>query len=283
MLFEQLVVVGLLTGAVYALVGVGFTIVLGVGKVANFAHGSFVGLGLYVALFAHNQLGLNAYEVLLPGAVAFLILGIGVAELFEWRGRKVGQIGELLIGLALLLFISGVIAVFYKENPRTISGLTAGHVHVAGLIINGTEIIAAVVTLVVALLAYLFMRSSRWGRALRAVAENPEAAGLYGIRVPVAQRAAVVTSIVIAGVAGLLISPFAVLTPDVGTTYLISAFAVVIVGGIGNTIGAVVAGLGIGLAESLSAGYLASYWTSLAPLILILGAMLLRPDTGAVE
>ena len=77
-----------------------------------------------------------------------------------------------------------------------------------------------------------------------------------------------------------MISPFTVLTPDAGTVYLISAFAVVIIGGIGNTIGAVVAGLGIGIVDSLSSGYLASYWTSLAPLILILAALLLRPETG---
>ena len=117
MLFEQLIVIGLLTGAVYSLVGVGFTIVLGVGKMANFAHGSFVALGLYVALFARNQFGLNAYEALVPGAIVFVVLGIGVAELFEWRGRKIGEIGELLIGVAMLLLIGGVIEVAYQGRP----------------------------------------------------------------------------------------------------------------------------------------------------------------------
>ena len=112
---------------------------------------------------------------------------------------------------------------------------------------------------------------------MRAVADNAEAAGLYGIRVPVARRAAVTISIVVAGAAGIVISPFTVLTPGVGTTYLISAFAVVIVGGIGNALGAVLAGVGIGLVTSLSSGYLASYWTSLAPLIVILLVLLVRP------
>ena len=281
MFLEQLILIGLLTGAVYSLVGVGFTIVLGVGKVANFAHGSFVTVGLYVALFGYDQFRLNAYEVVVPAGVFFVLLGIAVAELFEWRGRKVGEIGELLVGLALLLVIGGGIEVIYKDQPRQINDLTAGHIHVAGFIIDGTELIAAIFTLALAILTYVFLRKSRWGRALRAVAVNSEAAGLYGIRVPVAQRAAIVASIVIAGVAGVLISPFTVLTPDAGTTYLISAFAVVIVGGIGNTVGAVFAGLGIGLVNSLSAGYLNSYWTSLAPLIVILVALLARPEEGA--
>jgi branched-chain amino acid transport system permease protein len=280
MLFEQLLIVGLLTGAVYSLVGAGFTIVLGVGKVANFAHGAFVGLGMYAALFAHNQFGLNAYQALVPALVAFAIVGYVVAELFEWRGRKVGEIGELLIGLALLLLIGGIIEVAYTDTPRSIDGLTAGHLDVAHLTIPGTEIIAACFTVVTAVGTYFFVKGSRWGRALRAVAENAEAAGLYGIRVPVARRASIVASIVMAGAAGIMISPFTVLTPDAGTGYLISAFAVVILGGIGNTVGAVAAGLGIGVAESLSSGYLASYWTTLAPLLLILVVLMVRPQSG---
>jgi branched-chain amino acid transport system permease protein len=278
MLFEQLIVIGLITGAVYSLVGVGFTLVLGVGKVANFAHGSFVAVGLYFAIFLKDHLDWNPYVALVPGLVFFVLVAIAVAELFEWRGRKVGEIGQLLIGLALLLLIGGALETAYGDKPRTLEGLTAGRVHVFGVVISGTEIIAAVFTFVLAAAIYGFVRHSRWGRAMRAVAEDAEAAGLYGVRVPVAQRAAVVMSIVIAGVAGILISPFTVITPGIGTNYLISAFAVVIIGGIGNTLGAVGAGLAIGVIESLSSGYLAAYWTTLAPLVVILAVLLVQPE-----
>jgi len=277
LLFEQLLIVGIITGSVYSLVGVGFTLVLGVGKVANFAHGSFVAVGLYLALFASQTLGLNAYEAFVPAVALFVLIGFGVAELFEWRGRKVGEIGELLIGLALLLLIGGLLEVLFSDTPRTINGLVLGYADIAGLRISGTEFVAVAFTLVTAIGLYLFLRGSRWGRALRAVADNGEAAGLYGVRVPVARRAAVTISIVVAGAAGIVISPFTVLTPDIGSTYLISAFAVVIVGGIGNALGAVLAGIGIGVVTSLSSGYLASYWTSLAPLIVILIVLLVRP------
>lgn len=277
MLFEQLLIVGIITGAVYSLVGVGFTLVLGVGKVANFAHGSFVAVGLYLALFASETLKLNAYEAFVPAVILFALIGFVVAHLFEWRGRKVGEIGELLIGLALLLLIGGLLEVLFTDTPRTINDLVLGHVDIAGLIISGTQFVAVAFTLVTAISLYLFLRASRWGRALRAVADNAEAAGLYGVRVPVARRAAVTISIVVAGAAGVVISPFTVLTPDIGSAYLISAFAVVIVGGIGNALGAVLAGLGLGIVTSLSSGYLASYWTSLAPLIVILLVLLLRP------
>jgi branched-chain amino acid transport system permease protein len=278
MLFEQLIVIGLITGAVYSLVGVGFTLVLGVGKVANFAHGSFVAVGLYFAVFMNDHLGWNPYVALVPGLVFFTVVAIAVAELFEWRGRKVGEIGQLLIGLGLLLLIGGLLETVYGNKPRTLEGLTAGSVHVFGLVISGTEIITAVFTFVLAAATYVFVRRSRWGRALRAVAEDAEAAGLYGVRVPVAQRAAVVLSIVIAGIAGILISPFTVITPGIGTSYLISAFAVVIIGGIGNTLGAVGAGLAIGVIESLSSGYLAAYWTTLGPLVVILAVLLVQPE-----
>lgn len=282
MLFEQLLIVGLITGAVYSLVGVGFTLVLGVGKVANFAHGGFVGLGLYVALFMHNQFGLSPYATLIPATLVFLVLGFGIGELFEWRARRAGEIGQLLIGLALLLLIGGSLEVLFKDNPRTLNGSTLGHVDLAGLRIDGTEIFAFAFTLVVAIGLYVTVQRTRWGRAMRAVADNSEAAGLYGIRVPVTQRAALAVSIAIAGATGVVVSPFTVLTPDVGTSYLISAFAVVILGGIGNTLGAVGAGLALGVIDSLSSGYLASYWTSLAPLLIILLVLLVRPDNGAV-
>ena len=278
MLFEQLLITGVITGSVYSLVGVGFTLVLGVGKIANFAHGSFVAVGLYLALFASDTLGLNPYEAFVPGVIFFAIVGAAVAELFEWRGRKVGEIGELLIGLALLLLIGGLLEVLFSDNPRSISGTpTLGHFQIANLTLYGNQVVAVAFTLVTAVLLYLFLRGSRWGRALRAVAENADAAGLYGVRVPVARRAAVTISIVVAGAAGIVISPVTVLTPDIGSTYLITAFAVVIVGGIGNALGAVLAGIGIGVVTSLSSGYLASYWTSLAPLIVILLVLLLRP------
>ncbi|MWA03605.1 hypothetical protein F8568_025115 [Actinomadura sp. LD22] len=282
MLFEQLLIAGLITGAVYSLVGVGFTLVLGVGKVANFAHGGFVALGLYTALFAHDHLGLNAYETLVPATLVFLVVGFGIGELFEWRARHAGEIGQLLVGLALLLLIGGLLEVLFKNDPRTIDGPTLGHVRVAGLTVHGTEIFAVAFTLATALLIYVVVRRTRWGRAMRAVAENAEAAGLYGIRTPMARRSALAVSIAIAGATGVVISPFTTLTPEVGTSYLISAFAVVILGRIGNPLGAVLAGLALGVVNSLSAGYLASYWTSLAPLLIILLVLLVRPDEGAV-
>jgi branched-chain amino acid transport system permease protein len=275
--FEQLLIVGLLAGAVLSLVGVGFTIVLGVGKIANFAHGAFVGLGMYLGYWTADTLGFSPYFMIVPAAISFALVGWGVAELFEWRGRKVGAIGELLVGLAMLLVINGLLAVAFGSNARTLSTIDYGSWSVAGLMIPTTELIAAAFTLIIAIGTYVFVRVTRWGRALRAVAENPSSAGLYGVRVPIAQRAAVTGSIVLAGLSGLMISPFTVLTPDAGTGFLISAFAVVIIGQVGNTVGAVFAGLGIGVVNSMAAGYLSSVWTTLAPLLIILGFLLVRP------
>jgi len=280
MFAEQLVLEGLLSGAVYGLVGGGFTLVLGVGRIANFAHGAFVAAGLYWAVFAQDQFGVNPYLALGPGLAFFALIALGTAELFERRGRQVGEIGELLIGLALLLVINGLLEALYTDSPRTIRDFTLGGVPVFGFTVYGTQIAAAAFTFAVAAGIYLLIRASRWGRALRAVAEDPLAAGLHGIRVPATQRAAVALSIVLAAAAGIVISPFTTIYPQIGTTFLITAFAVVIVGGIGNTFGALLAGLGIGVINSLAGGYLASYWTTLAPLILILAFILVRRERG---
>jgi branched-chain amino acid transport system permease protein len=277
MYFAQLLTSGLLSGAVLGLIGVGFSLVLGVGKIANFAHGAFVAVGLYAGYWIGHDLNLNPYVLAIPVAIAFGIVGWGVAEVYERRGRKVGPIGELLVGLALLLVLNGGLAEIFGENPVSLSRYQLGSVTVFREGISGSEFVAAIFTVAVAVGIYIFLRVSRWGRALRAVAENASAAGLYGVRVPVARRVAVVGSIVLAGVSGLLISPFTVMTPEAGSTYLIAAFAVVILGGVGNAVGAVVAGLIIGVVDSLAVGYLSTAWTTLVPLLIILGYLLIRP------
>jgi branched-chain amino acid transport system permease protein len=277
MYFAQLVISGLLSGAVLGLIGVGFSLVLGVGKIANFAHGAFVAVGLYAGYWIGHDLHLNPYLLVVPVAVVFALVGWGVAEVYERRGRKVGPIGELLVGLALLLVLNGGLAEIFGENPVNLTSYQLGSVTVLREAVSGSELIAAIFTIAVATGIYIFLRVSRWGRALRAVAENASAAGLYGVRVPIARRTAVVGSIVLAGVSGLLISPFTVMTPEAGSTYLIGAFAVVILGGVGNAVGAVAAGLIIGVIDSLAVGYMSTAWTTLVPLLIILGYMLVRP------
>jgi len=280
MYFGQLLVLGLLDGAVLSLVATGFTLVLGVGKIANFAHGAFVAVGMYLGYEVYVAWRISPYLTLLPALVFFALIGWAVAEVFEQRGRKVGEVGELLVGLALLLLINGLLELFFTDNPKTLSGVNIGGVGVFGITIQLTQIVAGIFAFVLAGGLHVFIHTSRWGRALRATAEDPTVAGLYGVRVPVAQRAAVTLSIIVAGLAGIMIAPFTVLTPDIGTTFLISAFAVVVLGGIGNTQGAVIAGLFVGVADSLAAGYLSSYWTTLTPLIIILGYLLIRPGRG---
>jgi branched-chain amino acid transport system permease protein len=275
----QLIVLGLLAGAVYGLIGVGFTLVLGIGRIPNFAQGAFVGMGLYFALFMRVQFGLTPYEAFVPGLVVFAIVGLGAAELFERRGRKAGEMGELLVGLALLLVINGLIEVLYSDNPRSLKGVDLGSIQAFGVAIPWSSIVAAIFAVVAGIAMFWWIKTTRWGRAMRAVTDNSMSAGLYGVRVPIIQRLSVTISVVLAGAAGILISPFTVMSPALGDTFLITAFAVVLVGSIGNTLGAVIAGLAIGVIDSLTGGYLASYWTTLAPLIAIVLFLLLRRDS----
>lgn len=278
MYFAQLLILGLLAGAVLSLVAIGFTLVIGVGKIANFAHGAFVAVGMYLGYEAYVAWHISPYVTLIPAVAFFGLVGWAVAEIFEQRGRKNGEVGELLVGLALLLLINGLLEVLFTDNARSLTAVNIGSVFVTGISIPWTELVAAIFTFAVAAALHILVRTSRWGRAMRATAEDPVVAALQGIRVPIVQRMAVTLSIVVAGLAGVIIAPFTVLTPDAGTTFLISAFAVVVLGGIGSTAGAVLAGLVIGVIDSMAAGYLSSYWTTLAPLLIILGYLLIRPN-----
>jgi branched-chain amino acid transport system permease protein len=275
----QVIVGGLLLGAVYALFSSGLTLVWGMMNVVNFAHGDFVMLGMYVAFVVYTLLGGGP---LLGAPLATLLLAtLGVIVYFGlirdiMKGPMLAQILGTF-GLALLLRYS----VFWWFGANFLSlpeNLVGGTFDIFGLRIQASRLLAGVVALVVTFGLHLLLTRTTLGSRMLAVAEDATAAQLMGIRPDSMQAIAWAIAAGATGLAGALIATFFYIVPTVGETLGIVAFVTVSLGGFGSVPGALIAGLLIGVIESLSGYLIGAVYKDIVVYSLFLGFLWFRPQ-----
>jgi branched-chain amino acid transport system permease protein len=253
-LLLQVVVSGLLLGAVYALFSSGLTLIWGMMNVVNFAHGDFVMLGMYVAVVVWTALGAGPWASVPAAAIIIATLGV-VSYFFLVRHIMRGpMLAQILGTFGLALFLRyGALNVF-GANFKTLPDTLVGHSFVLGGIrFEGTRVLAGGVGLLVTVLLHLMLTRTAIGSRMLAVSEDATAAQLMGIRPQRMQALAWALAGAATGIAGALIATFFYTSPTVGETLAIVAFVTVSLGGFGSVLGALVAGLLIGVLESLSA------------------------------
>jgi len=275
----QVVVGGLLLGAVYALFSSGLTLVWGMMNIVNFAHGDFVMLGMYVAYVVYTLMGAGP---ILGAPLATLVLAtLGVVVYFVlirdiMKGPMLAQILGTF-GLALLLRYS----VFWWFGANFLSmpqNIVGGTFAVAGLRIEASRLLAGVVALLVTLGLHLLLTRTSLGSKMLAVAEDSTAAQLMGIRPDTMQGIAWAIAAGATGLAGALIANFFYIVPTVGETLGIVAFVTVSLGGFGSVPGAPVAGLLIGVIESLSGYLIGAIYKDIVVYVLFLFFLWFRPQ-----
>lgn len=279
MILLQVIVSGLLMGAVYALFSSGLTLIWGTMNVVNFAHGDFVMLGMYVAFFTYSLLG--AGPILGVPLAALLLAALGAITYLGvirhvMRGPMLGQILSTF-GLALLLRYGAFWA--FTSNFRTLPGtLTGGTFEVAGLRLEGARLLAGVVALVLTVGMHLMLTRTTLGSRLLAVAEDRSAAMLVGIRPEPMQTLAWAMAGATTGIAGALIALFFYISPTVGEGLTLIAFVTVCLGGFGSVPGALFAGLLIGVIQALSAFLIGATYQDVIIYALFLGLLWVRPQ-----
>lgn len=264
---------GVSFGASLALVAVGLTLVFGILRIVNFAHGAMFMLGAYVTYYLTEEAGL-AYFVAVLGAGAALALFGALLDVVVFRRFRGLLLEGAIAAIALALLIESIAIVVFGGTARRVDSplsdtvVDIGDVHLFG---QRLFIIAAAAALI--LLLRWFVSSTRQGRALRAVQQDPEVARLQGIDVDRMTILAFAIGGALAGLAGALIAPDQVLFPGMGQTPLLLAFVVIILGGMGSVSGALVAAMLVGLLQSAVTTYWvpeAAMWTSFALALLIL-------------
>ncbi|MGV2895167.1 branched-chain amino acid ABC transporter permease [Achromobacter sp. AGC78] len=248
-LLTQATINGLIVGLLYLLMAVGFTLVFGVMRMVNFAHGEFYMLGAFGAYYLTTQAGFT----FLPAVALTFALAVAGGAVLEWGVLKPFRRDELngmiaTIGLAMIL--QNLALMFFGPDPLSMPAVAQGTARMGKLVIPLSRVYVVVFALLALALLYGFLRHSRPGRALRAVVEDFEIAGIQGIRSRIYYPLGFGLGVGLAAVAGALMAPLFSVSPFVGATPLLKAFIVVILGGLGSIPGAAVAGLALGLAES---------------------------------
>jgi branched-chain amino acid transport system permease protein len=300
--FLQALSAGLLTGAIYGLMCVGLSVIFGVMRVINFAHGDFMMLGMYAAYYAFGALGLRAIfganvapyvAALLAGPVIFLCGVIThqflVSKVTGMRGSVLAAEGHyaqliLTLGIALILQNSGLY--LFGSSPVSIATPLASNAWEVGplygdlisVFINQGQLISAIIAVAVVLAFVAFMSRSQLGKSLRAAADNPEAATYMGIDVSKAHRLAFGLGVGITAIGGGLLASGISFQPYVGLDYVIVMYAGVVLGGLGSISGAFLGGLTIGLVQQLSTLFLPNQLQNTAIFVVFLAIILLRPN-----
>jgi branched-chain amino acid transport system permease protein len=278
-LLLQAVVSGLLLGGVYGLVASGLTLIFGVLRIINFAHGAVMMLGMYASYWLWVWLGVDPYLSVLLTAPAFFVLGMGIQRLVIEPNRQAAEHNQLLLTLGLALFLENLALVLWQGDFRTLRVPYANASFVIGdALVEVSRLVAAGGAVLIALALFVFLRRTDVGKAIRALAEEREGAMLVGIDVARIRSVAFGIGSACVAVAGALITPFFYIAPDVGESFNIMAFVVVVLGGMGNFIGALLGGLIVGLAESLGAALLPGSLKQLVVFVIFVLVLLFRPE-----
>jgi branched-chain amino acid transport system permease protein len=275
----QVIVSGLLIGAVYALFSSGLTLIWGMMNVINFAHGDFVMLAMYTAFVIWKLLGLGPAASVPIAAVVLATLGVIVYFALVRHIMRGPMIAQILgtFGLALLLRYT----VFWGFGANFLSlpdNIVGGTFDVGGIRIQASRLLAGTVAVLVTLGLHLLLTRTSLGSRMLAVSEDADAAQLMGIRPDHMQAVAWALAAGATGIAGALIATFFYVAPTVGETLAIVAFVTVSLGGFGSVPGALVAGLLIGVIESLSAYLIGAVYKDIVVYSLFVAVLWFRPQ-----
>lgn len=272
----QILVYGAVISAVYAMLAVGFTLIFGVARILNLAHGSFYALGAYAVytLTAIAHLPLWFASVL---AILF-VAAFGVAmERVLVRPLRRSSLAVLLITLAVALMVEQVLLLVFGSEARNVPSMVNATYHFAGVDISAQRLLALVGAILILTGLWLFMQHTRLGAAILAISQDAEAAQYMGIPSDRIYSIVMGLSAGIAAAAGILVAPFQTVIPGMGLLPLVKAFAIVIVGGLGSIPGSIVGALLLGYSETIIAFKVSIEWSQIVSVAAVLITLILRP------
>ncbi len=274
-LLPQALLSGLSVGMIYVLAASGLTLVYGIMRLLNFAHGELYMLGGYIIFFLFEESGVPYLVALLISMVSIGILGV-ILERFFFRPFRDEHDPSLMIALGLLIFISGAAFISFGGEERGVRSLFPATVSILGAKVSMDRL--AVMAIASSLMGalYLFLYRSRTGRSIRAVSEDAVAAAMHGIDVDRTIALGFGLSCALAAAAGGLVAPIYFISPFIGGPIVFKALVVIAVGGMGSLLGAVVAGIILGVVESVSFMFIGGMADAIGFILLIL-ILLFRP------
>lgn len=277
LLILQLSINGLVFGALLGLVALGLALVFGVMRLVNFAHGEFITLGAYATYLLVTMTGLSPLWGIPIAALLGAAIGLAVQMLVVSRLAGRPELDALMTTYALSIIGLGLFAFAFGGDFRTYSAGPGGNVTLAGVVVGWRSITVLVACVIVGAATLALVSRARIGLGFRAVAQNREAAAACGVNVIASERLAFSVAVALAAICGALISFIGTTTPNVGHEWLLDAFVVVIIGGLGSISGALIAALALGLLHSFASYFLDDSWAQIMTYVLLYVALLVRP------
>jgi branched-chain amino acid transport system permease protein len=269
---------GLLTGAVYALVALGLTLIYGVLHIINFAHGALLTAAMFAAFFAYRALGLDPYLAAIALTPLFFALGYGLQRLVIGPAAHGEDRNILLVTLGLAVVIENALLYAFRADTRTINLPYAFDVvEIGPAFLALPRVIGFAVVIAVALGLWLLMRSTDTGKAIRAVARERLGAELCGIDVAHVYAVTFGLGTACLAIAACLLLPTYYVNPSAGNAFVLIAFTIVVLGGMGSVAGALVGGLLVGVVESLSGLFLGESLGQVGIFAIFILVLLVRP------
>ena len=278
MVFIQYVINGLIIGGAYALIGLGLTMIMGIMNVVNFAHGEMYMLGAYFLFSYFTKVGFNFFLSMVMAIGSVMVIGFVIEKsiLKPLRGRTIETVMLSMIGLSI--FMQNIAMILWSPVPESIKSPFPMDAFLLGsLYFLPQRIMVICLALLLVFLTHLLLKKTKIGKAMRATFQDLEAASLMGIRIDRIYSFTFVVGAGLAGAAGTLLGPIFTVHPYIGNLANTKAFAIVIIGGLGSFAGAVVAGLMLGVFESLGAGYISSGYQDAVGFILLIIILIFRP------
>ncbi len=270
---------GILTGLVYGLMALGLSVIFGIVRVVNFAHGEFAVVAMYAAFVLFSALKLDPLIAMLPIAAAFFAVGFALQSTLinPFVGRPEHEQFILLVGLAIIL-VNALLMIFGPDARPTNLSYAFDSYLVGPLIIDKVRIYAAVAAVAVAGSLFAFFRYTRTGTAIRACADNLVGAAVVGLNVKRLYALTFGLGLACVGSAGALMVTIADAAPTLAPAYTLLAFTIVIIGGLGSMAGALVGGVLIGVSEALAGFFIAPSMKSMFSFALLIAVLVLRPQ-----
>jgi branched-chain amino acid transport system permease protein len=278
-IYLNVVLQGVLTGLVYGLMALGLSVIFGVVRVVNFAHGEFAVIAMYAAFILFKVFGLDPLIAAAPIALAFFVVGfvLQMALINSFVARPEHEQFILLVGLAIII-VNGLLMIFGPDAQPTNLPYAFDSYLVGPLIIDKVRVYAAAAAVAVSAGLFAFFRHTRTGAAIRACADNLVGAVVVGLNVKRLYALTFGLGLACVGAAGASMVMIADATPSLGPAYTLLAFTIVIIGGLGSMSGALVGGVLIGVSEALAGFIIAPSMKSMFSFALLIAVLVLRPQ-----
>ena len=277
-LFLQSLVSGILIGGIYALIGIGLTLIFGVMRVINFAQGELVMVGMYLAWLLFTKVGLDPFIAVVLCVPALFLLGAVLQRLLIEKVLDALPQNQILLTIGVGLVLTNTAMLLFTSDYRILTTTySSSSFGVGGISVSMPLLGSFAITAGLTAALYWFLLRTEAGVAVRATAQDRDAARLMGIDVRRTSMIAMGIGSALAGAAGALIAPTYYIYPQVGSAFTLKAFVVVVLGGMGSVIGATLGGLLIGTAESMAGAYIGSGYKDLFVYALFLLVLLVKP------